>query len=105
MSFHKKVAKYLNIKLSWRGSFEVRMAGVLVWGVHDEDQGQLRPRDTAAKEAREGDSVGVYACRLHWCVPQCLSGAALPHDHHSHHLVPPACKPDTLATTTIRQET
>ena len=81
---------HLNIKLSRGRSLEVWVARVLVRRMHYEDQGQLWPRHASAKEAGEGNSVGVDAGRLHWGIPHCLPCAALPHYHNAHHLVPPA---------------
>ena len=93
----KTVDSHLNIKLSRRGGLEVRMAGVLVRWMHDEDQRQLGPSHAAAKEAGEGDCVGVDTCRLHGRILQRLTCTALPHDHHSHRLVPPEAWKAVLA--------
>lgn len=66
------------------------MAWILGRRVHDEDQGELGPRNPAPKEALEGHGVSVDPGGLHWGVPQGLAGASLAHHNHAHHLVPPA---------------
>ena len=80
---------HLNIKLSWWGRLEVRVARILGWGMHDEDGRQLWAGDSASKEAGERHCIGVNTGRLHWSIFQGLPGAALPHYNHTHHLVPP----------------